>query len=180
MCQFRPNKSHKALKVLCNKFNMVDAWRLQNPTERDYTFYYYPHNSYSCIDYFLISGNATSRIDQSTIEPRVISDHSCITLTIMDASPPPKVTLWIFNKDVLNSLQTKTMIEEAIRNFLIENKVNYTSHLTRWEARKSTIRGVIIKIKSNMNKEANAKLMSLEKDIANLEKEHILNNDPRL
>lgn len=83
-CKFKPKKSHTALKHLCNRFNMLDAWRLQNPTEREYTFYSFPHNSYSRIDYFLISGNAISRINQSTIEPRIGSDHSCVTLTLTD------------------------------------------------------------------------------------------------
>lgn len=68
------------LKALCTKLQLSDPWRLQHPDTRDYTFYSHPHNSYSRIDYILMS--STHLIDHTEIAAKTISDHSHVSLTL--------------------------------------------------------------------------------------------------
>lgn len=46
--------SVQVLNNLIKSRNLVDIWRLQHPTDKDYSFYSHVHKSYSRIDYFLI------------------------------------------------------------------------------------------------------------------------------
>lgn len=46
----RPPKSVFMLKQVYTSLDLIDAWRLLNPSGRDYTFFSSPHNTYSRID----------------------------------------------------------------------------------------------------------------------------------
>lgn len=42
----RNPRSNAMLKQVCTSLGLVDAWRLLNPSGRDYTFFSSPHNTY--------------------------------------------------------------------------------------------------------------------------------------
>lgn len=62
----------KALQTV----RLVDIWRVQHPAERDYTFYSVPHDSYSQIDYVLVSQSLISAVVNYSIGIKVVSDHA--------------------------------------------------------------------------------------------------------
>lgn len=68
------------LQRLTEQFSLCDQWRAVNPASREYT-YYSVHDSFSCIDYGLVSSSLYSMIKES-ISPIVISDHTPISLLL--------------------------------------------------------------------------------------------------
>lgn len=69
-------KSVQTLNNLIKSRNMVDIWRLQHPTDRDYSFFSHVHKSYTRIDYFLVEAKLTSNINYTKYHNILISDHS--------------------------------------------------------------------------------------------------------
>lgn len=119
----------KLLQNICTRFNLKDPWRLQHPDARDYTFYSNPHNSYSRIDYILMSSSHTHLIEHTDIGPRTISDHSCISLQLSGKHNDNRAKRWRFNRDVLRHEANKTRIEEAIKEYLVHNGTQDTDSL---------------------------------------------------
>lgn len=44
----------KALLSTCGEINLVDAWRVLHPSDREFTFYSPPHKCHTRIDYFFV------------------------------------------------------------------------------------------------------------------------------
>lgn len=70
----------KRISTSLHTAQMIDAWRLFYPGERDYTFYSRPHQTYSRIDDFLIPHRHLQAIKDTTIGSITWSDHAPITL----------------------------------------------------------------------------------------------------
>ena len=69
------------LAYFAKDMNLIDLWRVQNPTSRDYTYYSPRHKSFSRIDYMLISSEMVSASSSMNLFPRHISDHNPIDTT---------------------------------------------------------------------------------------------------
>lgn len=61
--------------------NLVDIWRIQHPTDRDYS-YSHVHKSYRRIDSFLIDFQLTSHVTETKYHNILISDHSPLTMSV--------------------------------------------------------------------------------------------------
>lgn len=72
--------SVSTLNHLCKSLNLVDIWRLQNPSARDYSFFSSVHKSYTRIDYFLVDSKLISNVIQTKYNNIIISDHSPISM----------------------------------------------------------------------------------------------------
>lgn len=75
----------KAAKTTINfkkELNLTDMWRQMHPQARDYSFYSGWHNSFTRIDLFLLSTHLIHRAIESEYLPRILSDHSPLTLSI--------------------------------------------------------------------------------------------------
>lgn len=70
-------------------FRVIDVYRTLHPTMRQYTFYSYTHESYSRLDYILISSASYSEI-HSVVIMSSISDHSVVSAKISFVSVPIK------------------------------------------------------------------------------------------
>lgn len=60
--------------------NMVDIWRLQHPTEEEFSFSSHVHKSSTRFDYFLIAAELLPSVTDSTSHNILISDHSPVSL----------------------------------------------------------------------------------------------------
>lgn len=76
-----PN-STTTLKKLINSFDLVDVWRLNYPTDRQYTFFSNVHSSYSSIDFVLVDYKVASCVTAIKHHNRTISDHSAVTISL--------------------------------------------------------------------------------------------------
>lgn len=63
-----------ALKELQNSLAVTDIWRAVNPHAHEYTFYSHAHNSYSRIDYWLLSQPTVENVIDCKIHNIIISD----------------------------------------------------------------------------------------------------------
>lgn len=49
------------------EFNLIDAWRVDNPQKMDFTYYSHRHNTYSRIDFILAALNSAQNIVKAKI-----------------------------------------------------------------------------------------------------------------
>ena len=95
----RPPPNITSVQVLNNLIksrNAVDIWRIQHPTDRDYSFYSHVHKSYSRIDYFLIDSRQIPSVTNTKYHNILISDHSPLSMSL-NLSLPKQNYSWCFN-----------------------------------------------------------------------------------
>ncbi len=61
------SKSNAMLKQYMQSLNIVDIWRILNPSDRDFSFYSHVHKSYSRIDFFSARFKFSTKCMQVTI-----------------------------------------------------------------------------------------------------------------
>lgn len=148
--------SSDALKNFAKDNNLMDMWRVQNPTARDYTFISPYHKMFSRIDYILATPNLVPTVDGVVFLSRNIFDHNAIlisfNLDFLQGTP----SRWRFNTILLRNeeylSQVKTRLEEyiinnnsvldnaivwlAIKGFLRHNAIGFSSYLKKCRLQK--------------------------------------------
>lgn len=165
-----PSNSTVTLNNLIRSLNLVDAWRLQHPTNRDYSFFSHVHKSYTRIDYFLTDNKLTSDIISTKYHNILISDHSPVELKIDFGRTKPTFN-WRFNPLLLNDTIFRQHADNLIADYLFHNDTPDISDSTLWEAFKAVMRGHIIAYEARLKKvrqkemsEITAQLTVLESD----------------
>lgn len=59
---------------------LSNVWGLLNPQAQEYTFYSKVHNSYSIIDYLLLSKSHAEEVINAEIHSIVLSDHAPLSI----------------------------------------------------------------------------------------------------
>ena len=127
-------------------------------------------NSYSRIDYFLVSNQLFPQIYDAKYETIVISDHGPVKL-IYDMTKIIKGSCrWRLHPKWLHDTNFLEFVGTNIDEFFKIN-TNETSASVRWEAFKAYIRGQMISYTSSITNKVNLKLRALDEDIKKLEKE---------
>lgn len=112
----------KWIGTVLHSVQMVDAWRLFHPGERDYKFFSKPHQAYSRIDYFLIPHRCLQAVRDTAIGSITWSDHAPITLRyvlsdIRSAPLPP----WRLNESLLQDPEVLTDVVKEIGHYFTSN-----------------------------------------------------------
>lgn len=103
-----------------HKAQLIDAWRLTHPTERDYTFYTTPHKQYSRINYFLVPHSQLHAIRESSIGSITWSDHAPVLLTYaLTDIFTSKTRTWRLNESLL---QDKEILQDVVRSWISISK----------------------------------------------------------
>lgn len=89
----------RQINIMLKEMGLIDVWRAFHQGQRDYTYYSYPHTSYSRIDHFLAFGRDKFRIMDCDLGLIDISDHALISLTFNKFREQTKkhsleITLW--------------------------------------------------------------------------------------
>lgn len=129
------------LDELQKLLGVTDIWRCVNPLSREYTFYSKVHNSYSRIDYLLLSNSITENVINSEIHSILISDHAPISVTFSPCFNVHKTKQWKFNNMLLWHKNFVAMINERISDFFEINMNSVANIQMVWEAFKATCRG---------------------------------------
>ena len=190
-CTLNPNidksshldKSHswsrETILQFARELNLKDIWRDRNPGVSTYSCFSSTHNSYSRIDYFLISASLCYKVKGCDYGSILISDHAPANLVYMDPGlvrDPPK---WKFKQEWLKDKDLMEYLEKQITDYF-ELNTSETSSCIRWEAFKAFIRGHIINFTSSKSKKAKQKLLILESKIKATENIYFQNPCPKL
>lgn len=118
-----------------------DVWRHHHPETWDYTYYSATHKSYARLDHFLASTALLHRVREANIEPRSLSDHALITVTIQSVEASHKYTRWRRREGLLQSPETVKVIWSIIVEYIQHNEREDTSSAAIWEVLKLVTRG---------------------------------------
>lgn len=154
------------LKKIFYAIHLVDVWRVLNPTHRDYTFYSHPRHSYTRIDLFMMPQSFLPRVVSALIGSVTFLDHVPVFMEIDLLSPIPKQWLWKLNDSLIQTIEVIEEVTREMRNFF-SSKVAMV-----WEAHKSYIRGILIKIGSRLKKAKTQQTVDLLDKIRSLEATH--------
>lgn len=168
----------KMFKRCLEEAGLMDIWRDLHPLEQNYTYYSASHTAYSRIDFFFIHSNDRHRVQECTIGPMDVSDHSAIYLTLHLDSRPRK-TIWRLNTGLLNNKLTTEQIKAEIESYIVNNDNGEVSPVILWDALKAVLRGKIIAISTARKKAKEHKLKMLEEKLKNLEENHKENRVPQ-
>ena len=154
----------QTLNNLMKSKKVVDVWRLQHPSDRDYSFYSHVHRSYTRIDYFLVDSRLISNIDHTKYHSIIISDHSPITLKLQ-LSLPRQAYSWRFNPFLLTDQAFKEYITLHISQFLEINDNGEVNDSILWETLKVYIRGQIIAYEATLKRSRRGRLDVIEREL---------------
>jgi len=144
-----PLKSVSVLNNLSGSFDRVDIWRVQHPSERQYSFFSPVHCSFSRIDYFLISSGLISNLISTIYHSILVSDHSPISFEI-NFNLRPHQHNWKFNPSLyLDKIFCEYIAFKISGVFLSSNDNTAVSKSILWESFKVVLRGYIISYQSS-------------------------------
>lgn len=167
------SKSREVIKQFMKEMNLIDIWREENPNSKIFSCYSSTYQSYSRIDYFLISSLLKYKVKDVSYGSIVLSDHAPVSLFYQDSKLISDIPKWKFKTKWLSDTGFVIFLKEQI-NYYFETNTNETSKSTRWEAFKAFIRGQIINITSSKAKETYNKVKALETKIRHLEEQYYL------
>ncbi len=88
------SQSSTALRLFTVDLDVCDAWRLHNPTAKEYTYFSPSYKSFSRIDYILLSSSLLSDLINIEFLPQSISDHNAVLAHLQINTLPSR---WRFN-----------------------------------------------------------------------------------
>ena len=162
------SKKTARLKELCADLGLFDAWRIINPTAKDYTFYSHPHQSQSRIDYFLVSREVVDRVQACTIGIRTLSDHNPVSMIVSLPYLDPSTRHWRLNSALLSSPPFLDFLEKQWELFMATNNMPGIDPSLLWETAKAVMRGSIISYSAAHKRETIRKQVELEHSIQDL------------
>lgn len=165
--------TRKRILTVLHATQLIDAWRLFHPGERDYTYYSRPHQTYSRIDYFLIPHGHLQAIKGTTIGYITWSDHGPITMryALSDMYKAQRKP-WRKNESLLQDPEVLADVVKEIGHCFHTNSTFESDMGVVWEAHKAVVRGVLIKHGSRIKRPRTAQLTSLLHKLQTLETRH--------
>ena len=99
---------------LCAEFNLIDIWRELNMEKSQYTWRTGNGNKQSRLDFFLITENLFTTVEQTEIEMGYRTDHSLIKLTLKTSEESKGRSFWKFNNSLLKDNEYIKMVKKVI------------------------------------------------------------------
>jgi exonuclease III len=162
--KFRDN-----LLRLIEEHNLIDCWRLSNPTAKKFTCRSGKGNgiaTLSRIDMLIISENLLNIMTNNKIEAGYMTDHNYITVTLKIVKGTRGKGTWKFNNKLLYDKTYVTYIKELIAKE-IEDNSKYQDKGFLWDYIKMRIRSETMTYSGHVNKDKRDYLGQLEKNIEN-------------
>ena len=110
-------RSRKIINSSIKELGLCEIWRFAHPKNKEYSFFSPVHNSFTRIDYFIISMTLVHRISSCEYLPRVMSDHAPISLTILPRDISQKLYRWRINPVLLHNPEFDKFITSQIKLF---------------------------------------------------------------
>lgn len=145
------NKSRKTILNFMKELHLIDIWRQLKPDDILFSCHSKTFNTYSRIDYFLVSASLLSNIKTCSYDSILISDHAPCNIIYTHNN----LTIehrWCLHQKWLNDEGFLTFVGKEIDEYFTINS-SQTSASIRWEAFKACLRGVMIAYTSSKSKE---------------------------
>ena len=168
-CNNTWTKSHKIsskqLNAFIDKWEMQDAWRLQNPFTKQFTHRQVGSNNYQPrrLDYVFMSLNLSPYVYDTKIGVSYCSDHSPLIVELRFNEEGGKRP-FIFPVDLCHSEEFRGLLKNNLSQVKKENK-DANPH-TLWDIMKSTVRTTALRFKSLQKKIRKELVEELEAKIA--------------
>ena len=174
------NKSASIFDDMFTEFDLIDIWRIRNPTMKRFTWRRLrPVLTQSRLDYFLVSSSLQTIVKESDIIPNVLSDHSAITLSISDKRIRLGSSLWKFNNSLIYDPEYIELIKSGIQQWTTEYH-NLNSKQGLWEYIKFKIKGTTMEFSKKKAKERKIRIDTLESKLRDIDIELSTNNSDDL
>uniref|UniRef100_A0A8C5MVW3 Reverse transcriptase domain-containing protein n=1 Tax=Leptobrachium leishanense TaxID=445787 RepID=A0A8C5MVW3_9ANUR len=161
----------KQFHAFVRNHDLVDIWRVQHPTTKDFTFYSPVHSSYSRLDYFLISPDSIPLITTSGIGSITWSDHADVFLHVRPLASGSSGQ-WKLDPLLLLKKGVRKAVGSALDSYLLLNDTPDVSIHTLWNAHKAVIRGVLISQAAYHKRVKLQDIVTLQTDLRRLELRH--------
>lgn len=171
------SKSSITLNNLIQSHNLVDVWRLLNPTGRDFSYFSAVHKSYSRIDYFILDSKLLPQIVDCTYHNILISDHAPVSLKLK-LNPKRGEFNWRLNNTLLKDKEFCSYLSSKTDLYLNTNDNGEVDDSTLWEAMKAVLRGHIISYEAAERRRSKEKLTEIDNQLSDLEALYKQNNKP--
>ncbi len=163
-------RSRKIIHQFMQDLNLIDIWRVENPTKKEYSCHSAKHNTYSRIDYFIMSKSLAPNVSGCIYKSILISDHALFLLNYSATTTVKGKTLWRLKPQWLQNPKFLVYIGQNIDDYFLLNTTE-TSASIRWEASKAFIRGQMMGYTRNKSNKKYLEMLELERDIKELELE---------
>ena len=117
------------------------------------------------LDYFLVSSQLVNVTKETDIKPGFRTDHSLITINILENNQNRGRGFWKLNTSLLLDNSYTDKIKKSIRESYVLYKEQQTNPCLIWELVKADIRGESIKFASFKKKERANRLCELENEL---------------
>ena len=151
-------ESAKFVEEMCVEHDLIDIWRIRNPTDTRFTWRQKTPIIQRRLDYWLVSDCLKVAIDTVDIITAIKSDHSAITLgmTSLDESLRGP-SFWKFNSNLVNDSDYCQLIS-ANYNVWLEEFKEVLDKRVLWDLVKYRIRQCTIEYSKSKARERKAKL----------------------
>uniref|UniRef100_A0A8C5MXA6 exodeoxyribonuclease III n=1 Tax=Leptobrachium leishanense TaxID=445787 RepID=A0A8C5MXA6_9ANUR len=166
-----PSSQDSQYHSFVQELGLIDIWRIQHPSTRDYTFYSQVHDSYSRIDCFLISPDCIPSVVSSDIGSITWSDHADVSLKLIPFAPSPG-RRWRLDPFLLNKPGVADTIKETTSEYFQLNDTPDISPQILWAAYKPVIRGKLLSLAAYHKKLKLADITSLQTLLRQYELQH--------
>ena len=185
----------QAINNLMYTFNLVDAWRVYNPTKKQFTWLQGLSNKQSRLDYFLCNEELLSITNNLKINPKYRSDHAPISCHVTINPEQRGPNTWKLNNSLLLDKQFNTLVRKCINNIKKTYSVTpynpeFIDSATKdldlmisktlfWETLLVTFRGEIIRYAKRKNRMREHNKKQLEDRISTLDSKVTSGNSSR-
>lgn len=169
-----PYRALHAIKSQFQTLTFHDTWRMLYPNVKDFTFFSPPHTKYSRIDHFFITQDYLTSLIGATIEPKLLSDHHPITITLALPQTHNRSMIWGLDDSLLLDLENTQNLSKCLSQYFKEKDTGDTSPTVTWAAHKCIIRGVLISLSAKRNRLRKARVEEISARIKSLERAHKL------
>ena len=133
-------KYGKEILSLLEEQQLIDIWRILNPTSKRFTWRQKNPFRQTRLDYFFISLNLQFQVQKCEIKPSIKTDHSLLSLNITLNEPIKRGPgFWKFNTALLKDEVYIDYIKEIILDLKVQT-LNIDDKGLRWDYIKSEIR----------------------------------------
>ena len=130
-------RARKKFMSICNKYDLIDIWRKQNPAKQQYTWFTPSRQKGARLDMFFVSQHLSVLCNEMHISPGYRTDHSQISISLV-ASQSRGPGLWKLNESLLNDEDYTEIVNNCILNTVEEYALpiytkDYISHVPNFK-----------------------------------------------